>query len=99
MKKSFASSFIFMAQWTFLTAFAQGFSTGSGEETVNAAAQQTPELADQVARMGAIGFSYGGVFSPDADRIAFISNASGVPNVWISDVESGDLQRLTNSEH
>jgi len=60
------------------------------------------ELADQVARMGAIGLSYGGKFSPDGQRIAFISNASGVPNVWVAHIDDqGDgsgLEQLTHSE-
>jgi dipeptidyl aminopeptidase/acylaminoacyl peptidase len=100
MKKKFARSFVFMAPWMLFIACAKGYSAGSDEESVNAvAASQATELAEQVARMGAIGFSYGGVFSPNADRVAFISNASGVPNVWIADAKSGNLQRLTDSEH
>jgi dipeptidyl aminopeptidase/acylaminoacyl peptidase len=55
-------------------------------------------LAEQVAKMGAIGFSYGGVFSPDGDRIAFVSNSSGVPNVWIADTEDGQMRQLTQSD-
>ncbi|MEM9387319.1 MAG: S9 family peptidase [Pseudomonadota bacterium] len=53
-------------------------------------------LLEQVSRMGAIGYSGGGVFSPLADRIAFVTNASGVPNVWIA--ENGGLRQLTTSD-
>jgi len=53
------------------------------------------ELEARVARMGAIGFSYDGVFSPAGDRIAFISNASGVPNVWLAGPDGGDLHQVT----
>jgi len=56
------------------------------------------DLANQVARMGAIGFSYGGVFSPEGERIAFVTNASGVPNVWIADADGGKLRQVTESE-
>ena len=58
------------------------------------------DIAEQVARMGAIGYSYGGVFSPDGQRIAFITNASGVPNVWIAgaDANGTSLKQLTHSE-
>ena len=75
----------------------------SGPETTAAPAPapaQVPaeDLAEQVARMGAIGYSYGGTFSPDGQRIAFISNASGVPNVWVADVDGSGLKQLTDSE-
>ena len=56
------------------------------------------DLAEQVARMGAIGYSYGGVFSPDGKRIAFVTNASGVPNVWMADADGSELRQVTNSE-
>lgn len=59
---------------------------------------RTEDLADQVARMGAIGYSYGGTFSPDGQRIAFISNASGVPNVWLANADGSGLKQVTNSE-
>jgi dipeptidyl aminopeptidase/acylaminoacyl peptidase len=62
----------------------------------------TEDLAEQVARMGAIGFSYGGDFSPDGQRIAFITNASGVPNVWMADTDAdadgSGLKQVTHSE-
>lgn len=62
------------------------------------AAPAVDELAEQVSRMGAIGFSFGGWFSPDAEQIAFVSNASGVPNVWVANVDGSNLEQLTHSE-
>jgi dipeptidyl aminopeptidase/acylaminoacyl peptidase len=62
------------------------------------APEVTDELAGQVAKMGAIGFSYGGRFSPDGQRIAYISNASGVPNVWLAEANGGNRRQLTQSE-
>jgi len=56
------------------------------------------ELAEQVARMGAIGFSYGGVFSPQGERVAFVANASGTPNVWVADSDGGNLRQVTELE-
>ncbi len=56
------------------------------------------DLAEQVARMGAIGYSYGGTFSPDGQRIAFISNASGVPNVWVANIDGSGLKQVTDSQ-
>jgi len=48
--------------------------------------------------MGAIGYSTGGSFSPDGQRIAFITNASGVPNVWMANTDGSDLKQVTHSE-
>lgn len=85
-------------------------STPESVEAPTAAAAQAPDadsppaptedLADQVSRMGAIGYSYGGVFSPDGQHIAFITNASGVPNVWMADTDAdgSGLKQVTHSE-
>ena len=75
----------------------------SGPETAAApapapASVPAEDLAEQVARMGAIGYSYGGTFSPDGQRIAFISNASGVPNVWMANVDGSGLKQVTDSQ-
>ncbi|MBT8054689.1 MAG: S9 family peptidase [Gammaproteobacteria bacterium] len=70
--------------------------TAPNPETMKEAS--TDELAEQVARMGSIGFSYGGVFSPQGDRIAFVTNASGTPNVWMADSDGGNLRQITNLE-
>ena len=56
------------------------------------------DLEEQVARMGAIGYSTGGVFSPEGDRVAFVTNASGRPNVWMADANGSELQQVTNME-
>jgi dipeptidyl aminopeptidase/acylaminoacyl peptidase len=83
-------------------------STPESTETTTAAQTPAPEaeptpaptedLAEQVARMGAIGYSTRGVFSPDGQRIAFITNASGVPNVWMANTDSSGLKQVTHSE-
>ncbi|MEM1264069.1 MAG: S9 family peptidase [Pseudomonadota bacterium] len=68
------------------------------DATPDANASAQGDLAEQVARMGAIGFSYGGVYSPDGERIAFITNASGVPNVWMTDAAGDKLKQVTESD-
>jgi dipeptidyl aminopeptidase/acylaminoacyl peptidase len=35
-------------------------------------------------------------FSPDGKRIAFISNASGIPQVWVMPASGGEAKQLTN---
>jgi dipeptidyl aminopeptidase/acylaminoacyl peptidase len=46
-------------------------------------------LADNVARMAAVGFSTAPSFSPDGSSIAFLSNMSGVPQIFIVPTEGG----------
>ncbi len=84
--------------------YSESESTAVAQPEQPASAGQGPDapgkddLAEQVARMGAIGYSVGGVFSPDGERVAFVSNASGVPNVWIADADAGNLTQVTESE-
>lgn len=56
------------------------------------AARAAPEpdpIADQVARMSAVGFCTAPSFSPDGASIAFLSNLTGVPQVFIVPTEGG----------
>jgi WD40-like Beta Propeller Repeat len=36
-------------------------------------------------------------WSPDGQRIAFVSNRSGAPDIWVMNADGGGLQNLTNS--
>ncbi|MEA2562261.1 MAG: hypothetical protein QOH06_3765 [Acidobacteriota bacterium] len=54
------------------------------------AAQPPDDLEVVVARMARIGGSRSPSFSPDGRRIAFISDRSGVPQVWMVASEGGD---------
>ncbi|HJS74943.1 MAG TPA: S9 family peptidase [Vicinamibacteria bacterium] len=57
---------------------------------LTAALAATPDdLETAVARMAKIGSSSSPSFSPDGRRIAFLSNLSGVPQVWIVPSEGG----------
>jgi dipeptidyl aminopeptidase/acylaminoacyl peptidase len=71
------------------------------DATADAAGPGTPpqhDLEEQVARMGAIGYSGGGTFSPEGDRVAFVTNASGGPNVWMAGSDGSGLRQVTDME-
>jgi dipeptidyl aminopeptidase/acylaminoacyl peptidase len=53
------------------------------------AAAQTDPLADKVARMASVGFSAAPSFAPDGASLAFVSNLTGVPQVFIVPTEGG----------
>ena len=56
------------------------------------------DLATSVARMARIGAAGGASFSPDGKWVSFISNLSGVPQLWIVPVEGGYPRMVTNGD-
>ncbi len=56
------------------------------------------DLETTVSRMAKIGSSSSPSFSPDGRRVAFLSNLSGVPQVWIAPSESGWPSMVTALE-
>lgn len=69
--------------------------------TLPAAAQPAPtpdDLEAAVARMARIGSSRSPSFSPDGKRIAFVSDRSGVPQVWMVSSEGGEPRQITRLE-
>jgi dipeptidyl aminopeptidase/acylaminoacyl peptidase len=56
------------------------------------------DLEAAVARMARIGGSRSPSFSPDGKRIAFISDLSGVPQVWMVPSEGGEPRQVTRLE-
>jgi dipeptidyl aminopeptidase/acylaminoacyl peptidase len=53
-----------------------------------AAAEPDP-IAEKVARMAAVGFSTAPSFAPDGASLAFLSNMSGVPQIFIVPTDGG----------
>jgi dipeptidyl aminopeptidase/acylaminoacyl peptidase len=56
------------------------------------------QVAASVARMARVGYAVGATFSPDGKSISFISNMSGVPQVWIMPAEGGYPRMVTNGD-
>ena len=54
-----------------------------------ASAQPSSDLAATVARMAKVGRATSGTFSPDGKRVAFVSDLTGIPQIWIVPVEGG----------
>lgn len=63
---------------------------GSGEEV--------DELEALVERLARIGSSHGGSLAPDADRLAFISNLTGTPQIWTMSAAGGEPTQVTTLE-
>lgn len=60
-----------------------------------ASSARADDLTDIVTRMARIGRSSGGTFSPDGRHIAFLSDLTGVPHIWIVPVEGGFPRQVT----
>jgi dipeptidyl aminopeptidase/acylaminoacyl peptidase len=55
----------------------------------NSEGQSPSPLAADVARMAKIGRASSPSFSPDGKRLAFVSDLSGLPQIWVVPVEGG----------
>lgn len=68
------------------------------EREVGQATRKAHDLETLVSRMTEIGVCRSPTFSPDAQRVALISDASGMPQVWIVPTEGGKPAPVTNLE-
>ena len=59
------------------------------------AAEGADELERSVTLMAKIGSSTSPAFSPDGRRLAFVSNLSGLPQIWVMDTAGGFPQAVT----
>jgi dipeptidyl aminopeptidase/acylaminoacyl peptidase len=55
-------------------------------------------LVEMVTRMAKIGRAGSPAFSPDGTRLAFVSDRTGVPQVWVTAVESGSPVQVTRGD-
>jgi len=64
----------------------------------SAQATKTTPLVDLVTRMAKIGRAGSPTFSPDGTRLAFVSDRTGVPQVWLSAVDGGAPLQVTKGD-
>src|SRR5215210_4335049 len=53
------------------------------------------DLATSVARMAKVGACYSPSFSPTGDQLAFVSNLTGMPQVWTVEATGGWPELVT----
>ncbi len=76
-------------------ALAAAGSAASPAVVPGAIAPAAGDLEVSVAMMAKVGFCNSPSFSPDGKRLAFISNLSGLPQVWTVPVEGGWPRQVT----
>jgi dipeptidyl aminopeptidase/acylaminoacyl peptidase len=69
--------------------------TSTGKPNVAEQALNKDSLEAQVSLMAAIGYVAHPSFSPDGQRVAYITAHEGVPQVWIADAQGNDRTPLT----
>ena len=62
---------------------------GLGMNAASTIAQPSADLTAAVARMARVGRASSPTFSPDGRRLAFISDITGIPQIWIVPAEGG----------
>jgi dipeptidyl aminopeptidase/acylaminoacyl peptidase len=75
---------------------AQTGATSSGVQ--KAPDPEKAKIAVEVARMARVGSAIAPSFSPDGKWVSFISNMSGVPQVWVEAVDGGFPRMVTNGD-
>jgi dipeptidyl aminopeptidase/acylaminoacyl peptidase len=63
-----------------------------------AGGDQPSDLADTVAAMAELDRAYGGQFSPDGNRLLYVSSVTGLPQLFLSDLDSGRTRQISEFE-
>jgi dipeptidyl aminopeptidase/acylaminoacyl peptidase len=61
-----------------------------------AQAARSAQLVEMVTRMAKIGRASSPAFSPDGTQLAYVSDQTGVPQVWVMRIEGGAPRQVTN---
>ena len=56
------------------------------------------QLVEMVTRMAKIGRAASPSFSPDGTRLAFVSDRTGIPQVWVIAVDGGVPRQVTTGD-
>jgi dipeptidyl aminopeptidase/acylaminoacyl peptidase len=78
-----------MARFTYAALFALTALTAP-------ASARDPGLAAKVEALGKIQSATSPTLSPDSQRIAYLSNESGSPQIWVRNLRSGTSRQITN---
>lgn len=60
------------------------------------ASAQNADVAKRVEALGKISSATSPTFSPDGRRMAYLSNESGSPQIWVRDLGTGAARQVTN---
>jgi dipeptidyl aminopeptidase/acylaminoacyl peptidase len=67
-------------------------------EFVGAQSSRSAQLVGMVTRMAKIGRASSPAFSPDGTQLAYVSDQTGVPQVWVMRVDGGAPRQVTKGD-
>ena len=80
----------------FLLALMVGASAISADPASDTATTTSGDLEGAIARMAKIGSAYSPSFSPDGTQIAFVTDITGIPQIWVVPTAGGWPQLVTS---
>jgi Tol biopolymer transport system component len=67
-------------------------------QSAGAQASRSAQLVEMVTRMAKIGRASSPAFSPDGTQLAYVSDQTGVPQVWVMRVDGGAPRQVTRGD-